>query len=80
MKRLVDVVEAMPGARIRQRESHYLHAEFTSSVFRFVDDVDLVIDEDAHLIRFRSASRQGHWDLGANRRRMNTLRRRFLAG
>ena len=42
------------------------------------DDVDLVIDEAAGVIRFRSASRTGHWDLGANRRRMEELRRRFL--
>jgi len=77
MKRLVEVVEGMPGAEVKLREGGYLHAEFTSGVFGFVDDVDLVIDPAAGVIRFRSASRTGHWDLGANRRRMSSLRRLF---
>jgi len=80
MKRLVEVVEGMPGAEVKLRKDDYLHAEFTSGVFGFVDDVDLVIDPAAGVIRFRSASRTGHWDLGANRRRMNALRRRYLQG
>jgi uncharacterized protein (DUF1499 family) len=80
VKRLVEVIEGMAGAKVKKREALYVHAEFTSRVFRFVDDVDLVIDDEARLIRFRSASRQGRWDLGANRRRMNELRRRFAGG
>lgn len=76
--RLSQVVGQMRGGEVTRREPGYLHAEFTSTVFRFVDDVDLVVDDDAGVIRFRSASRTGHWDLGANRRRMKQLRRRFL--
>ncbi len=78
--RLSQVIGEMGGGEVTRREPGYLHAEFTSTVFRFVDDVDLVVDEAAGVIRFRSASRQGHWDLGANRRRMKELRRRFLDG
>ena len=80
VKRLVEVIEGMTGGRVKQREALYVHAEFTSRVFRFVDDVDLVIDDEAKVVRFRSASRAGRWDLGANRRRMNELRRRFVGG
>ena len=76
--RLSQVIGQMTGGEVTRREPGYLHAEFTSTFLRFVDDVDLVVDKDAGVIRFRSASRTGHWDLGANRRRMKELRRRFL--
>ena len=50
---------------------NYLRYEVTSLIFRFVDDVEFVIDPETRLIHFRSASRVGHSDLGANRRRMD---------
>jgi len=79
VRRLVTIIEGMPGGRVVHRDGHSLHAELTSRVFRFVDDVDLLVDADAGLIRFRSASRVGYSDLGANRRRMQRIRRAFLA-
>lgn len=51
-----------------------LHAEATSLVFRFVDDVDVILDADAKLIHIRSASRAGYSDFGVNRKRVDTLR------
>ena len=75
--RLRSVVEAMPRSRVVREESGYLHAEFTSRIFRFVDDLELLLDEDARVIHVRSASRVGHSDLGANRRRVEALRRAF---
>jgi uncharacterized protein (DUF1499 family) len=67
----------MPGARIISDEDGYLHAEFRSRVFRFVDDVELLMDEAGHKIDVRSASRLGYSDLGVNRRRVEQLRARF---
>lgn len=52
---------------------HYLHFEFTSLIFRFVDDVEFLIDDVNKQIHFRSASRVGYSDLGANRKRMQTI-------
>lgn len=51
-----------------------LHAEATSLVFRFVDDIDAMLDADAKLIHIRSASRIGYGDFGVNRKRVETLR------
>ncbi|MFZ2404780.1 MAG: DUF1499 domain-containing protein [Methylobacter sp.] len=51
-----------------------LHAEATSLVFRFVDDIDAILDADARLIHIRSASRTGYGDFGVNRKRVETLR------
>ena len=57
----------------------YLRAEFTSTLFRFVDDVEFVVVPDEGVIHFRSCSRVGYSDLGANRRRMESLRKKLNA-
>lgn len=51
-----------------------LHAQATSLVFRFVDDIDAILDTDARLIHIRSASRTGYGDFGVNRKRVEMLR------
>lgn len=51
-----------------------LHAQATSLVFRFVDDIDVILDRKAGLIHVRSASRTGHGDFGVNRKRVEMLR------
>ena len=51
-----------------------LHAQATSLVFRFVDDIDAILDAEAGLIHIRSASRIGYGDFGVNRKRVEMLR------
>ncbi len=72
--RLAPLVLAMPRTQVVTRDSHYLHATATSLIFRWVDDVELLVDPDAHVVHVRSASRVGRSDLGVNRRRMARLR------
>lgn len=74
MERIKAAVLAMPRTRIVEEQAHYLHAEFTSRLFRYVDDVEFYIDEDRGQIHFRSASRAGRSDFGVNRARMQQLR------
>lgn len=78
MARLRKIVRAMPRTRVVTADADYLHVEFASAVFRFVDDVEFVVDEPEGVIDVRSASRVGSLDLGANRRRVEALRQRFL--
>ncbi len=61
------------------RGDGYLRAEATSLVFGFVDDVELQILPEDHLIHLRSASRVGYWDLGVNRRRLERIAGRMRA-
>jgi uncharacterized protein (DUF1499 family) len=75
--RLRKVVAEMKGAHIAEDESGYLHAEFRSSLFGFVDDVEFRMDEAAGRIDVRSASRTGYFDFGVNRRRVEEIRARF---
>lgn len=76
-QQLLDVIAAMPRTEIVTAEEGYLHATFTSQVFRFVDDVQFVIDDASKTIHFRSAARLGQGDMGVNRDRMEEIRTRF---
>jgi uncharacterized protein (DUF1499 family) len=63
------VVEAQPRMEIVERGERYLRATATSALFRFVDDVDFLVDPGASVVHMRSASRVGEGDMGVNRRR-----------
>ena len=73
MSALKRVISAMPRAQIVSADDNYLHAEFTSKLFRFVDDVELFVDREQREIHFRSASRSGRSDFGVNRKRMQAI-------
>lgn len=62
------------GGRVVSDDAGYVAATFTSTVFGFVDDVELRADEDAGVVHVRSASRVGYSDLDANRDRVEALR------
>jgi uncharacterized protein (DUF1499 family) len=74
MARLRAVLEAWPRTRVLTATDDYLHAECASLVFRFVDDVEFLLDRGAGVIHCRSASRAGRSDLGVNRRRLEAIR------
>lgn len=76
-QRLLDVIAAMSRTKIVTNEETYIHATFTSLIFRFVDDVQFVIDDETKTIHFRSASRVGYGDMGVNRKRMEEVSKRF---
>lgn len=78
-ERLLKILRAYPRTRIVKEEPDYLKAECTSRLFRFVDDVELLLDDQAKRIHFRSASRLGYRDYGVNRKRMKEIRAAFLA-
>lgn len=80
MTRLVDLIHALPRTQIIEQRDDYLYVEFTSAVWRFVDDLELQFDSDGKTIHVRSASRVGYGDLGVNRRRIEDIRQRFQSG
>ena len=76
LPRLKAVIRDM-GGRIQVETTDYLAATFTSSVFRFVDDLELRIDTDRNAIHLRSAARVGRSDFGVNRKRVALLKTAF---
>lgn len=77
--RLQQVIRASPRTRITEVNDHYLRVEFTTAILRFVDDVEFLLDVPGEVIHVRSASRVGYSDLGANRKRVESLRAAFEA-
>jgi uncharacterized protein (DUF1499 family) len=75
--KLAGILESTKRARIITSTENYIHAEFTSMIFRFVDDVEFYFDDHQPVIHVRSASRVGYSDLGANRKRIEALRQQF---
>ena len=73
-KAVRDSVLELPRTQIITETTDYLHAECTSALFGFVDDLELHHRADEHIIAVRSASRLGSSDLGVNRKRIESLR------
>jgi len=76
-QRLHDVVSGMKRSKVVAFDDRYMHVEFRSLVFRFVDDVEFLLDAERGEIHVRSASRVGNSDLGVNRRRVEEIRNLF---
>ncbi len=64
---------SQPRSKLELATDNYVHVTFRSRIFRFVDDVEVILDRDAKLIHFRSAARMGQSDMGVNRKRMETF-------
>lgn len=73
MDKLKAIINDLPRSSIVTMTEDYLHVEFRSLIFRFVDDVEFFIDREESRIHFRSKSRVGHSDLGVNRKRMENI-------
>ncbi len=73
LSRLKNRVREMGGS-IQVENDNYLAVTFTSSIFRFVDDLEIRIDTDQKMIHLRSASRVGYSDRGINRKRIERLK------
>ncbi|MFT4672333.1 MAG: hypothetical protein ACI945_001676 [Pseudohongiellaceae bacterium] len=68
------ILQGLNEANIVSANDNYLYAEFTSSLMGYVDDVEFMYNEAAGVTHVRSASRLGHSDLGANRKRIEAIR------
>lgn len=79
MTRLRGVIERMPRARIVSASQNYLHVEFATRLFGFVDDAEFFLESDTHRFHVRSASRAGYTDFGVNRQRVERIRAAFAA-
>lgn len=77
-QKIIEIIKSMKRSKIVEISDSYVHVQFRSLLFRFVDDVEFLLDDAARIIHFRSASRVGYYDFGANRRRMREISKRYL--
>lgn len=72
-----DVVARMPRTAIVESDDVYIHAKWTSRVFGFVDNLELLLQPDQGTISVRSSSTIALFDFGVNRWRVHSLRRQL---
>lgn len=71
--KVIQAIEAN-GGEIVTKNDHYVAAIFTSTIFKFVDDVEARLDKEEGVIHLRSASREGYSDLGVNAKRIAAIK------
>ncbi len=76
---LTSVLTDLPRTTIVTSDDQYLHAEVSSRLFGFVDDVEFHLRPGEGLIAVRSASRIGYSDMGVNAERIETIRQALNA-
>lgn len=72
------MIENEKEAKLITLDSSYIHYEHTIPLFGFVDDVELYLPKKENVIHFRSASRVGYWDVGANKSRMKKIKKKLI--
>ena len=77
-ERILSILKGMKRSTIVTMTENYIHAEVRSALWRFVDDVEFFLDENARLVHFRSASRVGNYDFAVNRKRMQGISEKYL--
>ena len=77
-KELIDILNNTPRTRIINIEEDYLHALSTSRVMQYVDDIEIKKIEKESVLKVKSKSRKGFYDLGVNKRRIDTLHFRLI--
>ena len=79
MAALSALLQATPGVSIIESRPDYIYAQAQTPWLKFVDDVEFWANPANQMIEVRSASRLGRSDLGANRQRIEAMRRAYLA-
>ena len=77
-KELIQILENTPRLKIIKKEKFYIHAIATSRIMKFVDDVEIKNLNQENIFQVKSSSRLGIYDLGVNKRRIQTLRFRLI--
>jgi uncharacterized protein (DUF1499 family) len=80
MASLVKALQGMPGVTLIEQRPDYLYAQAETRLLKYTDDVEFWFNPEKQSIDMRSASRLGKSDLGANRKRLESVRAAYLAG
>ncbi|MGQ0620038.1 MAG: DUF1499 domain-containing protein [Panacagrimonas sp.] len=76
-RHLLAVLGATPRLKLVASTPDYVHAEITTRLMRYVDDVEFLFSPTQPSIDVRSSSRIGYYDFQTNRDRIEDIRVRF---
>jgi len=77
-KELIDILKNTPRVKIIKLKEDYIYALATSRVMKFIDDIEIQKSEKDNTLKVKSKSRTGFYDLGVNKRRIDTLHFRLI--
>ena len=72
------ILENTPRMEIVEIDGDYLHAEATSRIMKYVDDLEISFEESDNKLIIRSESRVGEGDFGVNQKRVNLLKSKLF--
>ena len=72
------IIENTPRTKIIENDGDYLHAEVTSRIMKYVDDLEVSYIPENNKIVIRSESRVGEGDFGVNKKRVDLIKSNFL--
>ncbi len=75
---IIQILENTPRLKIINKEKNYIHAIATSRMLKFIDDIEIQNLNQDNIFQIKSSSRSGIYDLGVNKRRVQTLRFRLI--
>tara|TARA_B100000963_G_scaffold42055_1_gene31305 strand:- start:340 stop:729 length:390 start_codon:yes stop_codon:yes gene_type:complete len=72
-EKVKSIVEKTPRTKIVETDGDYLHAEVTSRIMKYIDDLEISFSPEENNLTIRSESRVGDGDFGVNRKRVDLL-------
>lgn len=75
--KIKEIIKTFKRTTLITEEDLYLHFEFRTAIFKFIDDVEFYFDDSTKFIHFRSAARMGWSDMGVNRKRMHKVSEKY---
>ncbi len=78
-KQAAEIIASTPRTTIIEQTDSYIHAESTSRIMRYIDDLELKAIPEKGLLQVRSESRVGVGDMGVNKKRVDELSYRLMA-
>jgi len=76
-EKIKEITTSQKRVKLITEKENYLHFEFRTATFKFVDDVEFYFDDTENLIHFRSAAQKGWSDMGVNKKRMKKISELF---
>ena len=72
-EKVISIVQNIPRTKIVESDGDYLHAEVTSRIMKYVDDLEISFLPETNNLIIRSESRVGDGDFGVNRKRVDLI-------
>ena len=77
-EKVKSIIRNTPRTNVVELSGDYLHAEVTSRIMKYIDDLEISFYPEQENLIIRSESRVGDGDFGVNRKRVDILINKLL--